>query len=67
MLDIDKLWVGIVMHQLVQIYYRVMDFKSCYNFVSAPYYKNERIELDKLCYKCRHIDMLQNQPRFCQY
>ena len=28
MLDIDKFWVGIVMHQLVQIYNRVMAFKS---------------------------------------
>ena len=28
-IDIDKLWFGIVMHQLVQIYNRVMVFKSC--------------------------------------
>ena len=28
-IDIDKLWVGIVMHQLVQIYNRFMAFKSC--------------------------------------
>ena len=40
-IDIDKLWVGIVMHQLVQIYNRVMVFKSCYNVVTALFYKNE--------------------------
>ena len=28
-IDIDKLCVGIVMHQLVQIYNREMVFKSC--------------------------------------
>ena len=28
-IDIDKLWVGIVMHQLVQIYNRYMAFESC--------------------------------------
>ena len=28
-IDIDKLWVGIVMHQLMHMYNRVMTFKSC--------------------------------------
>ena len=28
-IDIDKLWVGIVMHQSVQIHNRVMTDKSC--------------------------------------
>ena len=48
-IDIHKLWIGIVMHQLVQIYSRAyMTFKSCKNIVSAPYYKNGWMELDKL-------------------
>ena len=66
-IDIDKLWVGIVMHQLVQICNRIMVFKSSKSFVSALYYKNEWMELDKLSYKCPHIETLQYQPRFCQY
>ena len=40
-IDIDKLWVVIVMYELVEIYKRVMVFKSCYNFVTAPFYINE--------------------------
>ena len=29
-------------------------------FVSAPYYKNEWMELDKLCNKCRQIDVAKS-------
>ena len=40
-IDIDKIQVGIVVCQIMQIYYKVMALDSCQNFVSAQYLKNE--------------------------
>ena len=58
-IDIDKLLVGIVMHQLVQIYKKSYAFLIMLELLFAPYNKNKWMELGKLCNKCRHIDMLQ--------
>ena len=47
-IDIDKIQVGIVMRQILQIYNRVMALESSQNFVTVQYLKNEWKDFNKI-------------------
>ena len=56
--DIDKIWVGIVLHYFGKFITTVMAHGSCQKFVSTQYLKNKLMLFDQILHKCLNIDKI---------